>query len=138
MTSLALEHPWQKIPPLTPGAAWIASEKGALRPERALAYNRPELLLHTAAATRPGHCFSAAELAGYGKTAQRLLSLLRPFEWIDLQPLEWTCPEELLFCTGEDALFYDLVILWNLLEQAETLKLHTLESSITALAFRRC
>lgn len=131
-------HPWLRIPQLTPGGDWIASEKGPLRPERALAYNRGELLLHDAAATRPGHCFSIAELAGYGKTAHRLLALLRPFSWADLLPLEWRSPEELLFSVGEDRLFYDLVTLWELLEQAETLKLLTLEASTTALAFRRC
>lgn len=133
-----MSHPLCKIPPLTPGGDWIASEKGALRPERALAYNRPELLLHDAAATRPGHCFSAAELAGYGKTAHRLLALLRPFSWVELTPLEWRSPEELLFCAGENRLLYDLVILWDLLEQAEAIELLTLPASVTALAFRRC
>jgi hypothetical protein len=132
-----VNHPRCRIPPLRPHSDWIASEKGLLRPERALAYNLDSLLLHGPAATRPGHCFSAAELAGYSKTSKRLLALLRPFPWVDLQPLEWINPEELLFCSGENRLLYDLVQLWELLEQAETLKLHTLNTS-TYLAFRRC
>ena len=126
-----------RIPPLTSGAPWINSEKGLLRPERALAYNREQLLLHDAAATRPGHCFSAAELAGYSKSANRILDLTGRFPWVDLKPLEWISPQELLFTTADDRLFYDLVILWDLLEQIETLELHTLKAS-TYLAFRRC
>jgi hypothetical protein len=122
---------------LRPGLPAIASDKGELRPERSLAYNRPELLLHDAAATRPGHHFTAAELTGYSKTSIRLLALTTRFDWVDLQPLEWISPQLLLFTTGSDALFYDLIILWQLLEQAETLDLHTLDAS-TFLAFRRC
>lgn len=130
-------HPRCVIPSLLPHQPWIASDKGALRPERALAYNREDLLLHTAAATRPGHHFSAAELAHFSKTANRILSITGRFPWVDLQPLEWTSPQELLFTTGQDALFYDLVLLWGLLEQIETLNLLTMEAS-TFMAFRRC
>ena len=96
-----------------------------------------ELLLHGPACTRPGHHFSAAELVGYGKTTHRLLTLLRKHPWVDLQPLEWLSPEELLFHCCNDALLYDLVQLHDHLEQAETLQLHTLEAW-TFLAFRRC
>lgn len=130
-------HPRGRIPALVTGEAWIASEKGALRPERALAYNRESLLLHDAAATRPGHTFTTAELAHFSKTSARILALTGRFAWVDLQPLEWTSPQELLFTTGEDRLFFDLVMLWELLEQIEALSIHTLEAS-TYLAFRRC
>lgn len=130
-------HPRCVIPSLLPHQPWIASDKGALRPERALAYNREDLLLHTAAATRPGHCFSAAELAHFSKTANRILSITARFPWVDLQPLEWISPQELAFSTGQDTLFYDLVSLWGLLEQIESLELHTLEAS-AYLRFRRC
>lgn len=134
---MASTHPRCLIPPLAPHQPWIKSDKGDLRPERALAYNQDALLLHTAAATRPGHCFSAAELAHFSKTASRIVALTARFPWVDLQPLEWTSPQELLFTTGQDALFYDLVLLWGLLEQIETLNLHTMEAS-TFMAFRRC
>ena len=130
-------HPRGRIGELRPGLPPIFSEKGELRPERALAYNQSALLLHDVAATRIGHHFSAAELAGYGKSASRVIALTARFPWVDLQPLEWLSPEQLLFTTGSDALFYDLVVLWSLLEQAEALTLHTLELS-TFLAFRRC
>ena len=130
-------HPCCRIGVLEADAPWIDSDKGLLRPERALAYNREQLLLHGPAATRPGHRFTAAELAGYSKTAARILTITGRFPWAPLEPLEWLTPQELLFTTGEDALLYDLVILWQLLEQIETLELHTLNAS-TYLAFRRC
>lgn len=134
---MRIDHPRSRIPELRPYQDWIASDKGALRPERALAYNQDGLLLHHAAATRPGHHFTAAELAHFAKTSNRILNLTGRFAWVNFQPLEWISPQELAFTTGEDALFYDLVILWNLLEQIETLSIHTLKAS-TYLAFRRC
>lgn len=131
-------HPWARIPPLEPGLPWIPSHKGLLRPERALAYNRPELLLHGPASTRPDHSFSAAELAGFSKTANRLLTILASFPWATAQPLEWNTPEELLFTCQDDALLADLTGLWELTEQAEALDLLTLSGTHTALVFRRC
>lgn len=130
-------HPRCRIPPLTAGLPPIASDRGPLPPERALAYNQGDLLLHGPAATRPGHQFNAAELAGYGKTSSRLLRLLRTTPWTTLVPLEWISPEEILFHCGNDRLFYDLIQLREQLEQAETLQLHTLQAW-TFLAFRRC
>lgn len=134
---MSAEHPRCRIPAISLGLPPIDSDRGPLPHERALAYNQGELLLHGPAATRPGHCFSAAELAGYGKTASRVIALTTRFSWLELEPLEWLSPELLLFTTGSDSLFYDLVTLWQLLEQAEALTLHTLEAS-TYLAFRRC
>lgn len=107
-------------------------------PERALAYNHGDLLLHGAAATRPGHHFTAAELAGYSKTTLRLHALLRPHPWANLQPLEWLSPEAIAFHCGDNRLFFDLVMLTDALEQAETLLLDTLDPKHTHLLFRRC
>lgn len=132
-----MEHPRCRITPLLGVLPPIDTDKGPLPPERALAYNQGELLLHGPACTRPGHHFSAAELAGYGKTAHRLLALLRKHPWATLAPLEWLSPEEVLFRTNNDRLFFDLVHLRDHLEQVETLTLHTLEPW-TFLAFRRC
>lgn len=132
------QHPWCRIPPLTPGLPWIPSEKGLLRPERALAYNRPELMLHGPAATRSGHTFSSAELTGYAKTSNRLLDILATFAWANPAPLEWCSPEELLFTSSNDGLLHNLISLWNLTQQAETLELLTLNGTHTALVFRRC
>lgn len=123
--------------PLTGIQPLVLTDKGPLPSERALAYNQGELLLAGPAATRPQHHFSAAELTGYSKTANRLGALLRKHPWADLQPLEWLSPEELLFHCCNDALLYDLVHLSDHLEQAETLTLHTL-NGWTFLAFRRC
>lgn len=134
----AFSHPWCRIPPLTPGQPWIPSEKGLLRPERALAYNRPELLLHGPASTRPGHNFSAAELAGYSKTCLRLLAIADVLPWATIAPLEWNAPEELLFTCENDPLLADLASLWNLTQQAESFELLTLNATHTALVFRRC
>jgi len=137
MTIDPVQHPRCRITPLTGVLPPVDTDKGPLPPERALAYNQSELLLHGPACTRPGHHFSAAELVGYGKTTHRLLTLLRKHPWADLQPLEWLSPEELLFHCCNDALLYDLVQLRDQLDQAETLQLHTLEAW-TFLAFRRC
>lgn len=134
----AYDHPWCRIPPLLPGQPWIPSEKGLLRPERALAYNRPELLLHGPASTRPDHTFSAPELAGFSKTSLRLLAILDVLAWASAFPLEWPSPEELLFTSQNDALLADLASLWNLTQQAESIELLTLNGTHTALVFRRC
>lgn len=132
-----MSHPRLRIPPLVGIQPPVATDKGLVPPERALAYNQGELLLHGPAATRPGHHFTAAELTGYHKTVIRLLALLRRHPWASLQPLEWLSPEELLFHAGNDTLLYDLIQLHSQLEQAETLTLHTLEAW-TYLSFRRC
>jgi len=141
-------HPRSRIPPLLGLHPPISTDKGPMPAERALAYNHPGLLLHGPAATRPGHHFSAAELAGYSKTSLRLFALLRPFPWIQLQPLEWLSPEALVFhCSsaacgsaacgsaacgfaacGSDGLVYDLIHLEDRLEQAERLLLDTLHT----------
>jgi len=105
-------------------------------PERALAYNQGELLLHGPAATRPGHHFTATELTAYSKTTTRLLALLRPHPWTVLLPLEWLSPEAIAFCAGNNRLLYDLVLLAGQMEQAEQLQLDTLGVH-TFLTFRR-
>jgi len=130
-------HPRCRITTLIGVQPLIATDKGPVPPERALAYNQGELLLHGPAATRPGHHFSAAELAGYSKTTTRLLNLLRPHPWVALQPLEWLSPECLVFCAGNNRLLYDLILLQQQLEQAEQLLLDTLDSR-TFLIYRRC
>lgn len=134
---LASAHPRCAIPALLPGSPAIHTEKGWLRPERSLVYDQPSLLLHHAAATRPGVFLDAAMLAGFAKTSSRLLALLRSYPWAAITPLEFTAPEELLFSTTNDALLLDLIILRKQLQQIESLSLHTLNAS-TFLAFRRC
>lgn len=117
--------------------AEIQTEKGLLRPERALVYNDNRLLLHHAAADYNGTCMTNAELAGYAKTAQRVLVWLDHFPWAVLTPLAWPQPEVLLFTTGDDALAFDVTTSQDLLVQAETLKRHTLEDH-SYLRFQRC
>lgn len=134
----AYDHPWCRIPRLVPGQPWIPSEKGLLRPERALAYNRPELLLHGPASTRPDHAFTAAELAGFSKTSLRILAIVDVLAWATVFPLEWNSPEELVFTSGNDPLLADLTELWNLTQQAESIELLTLNGIHTALVFQRC
>jgi hypothetical protein len=130
-------HSRARIPALVGILPPISTDKGPMPPERALAYNHSDLLLHGPAATRPGHHFTAAELAGYSKTTLRLLALLRPHPWVILQPLEWLSPEALAFTAGNNALLYDLILLTDALEQAETLTLDTLTPD-SFLLFRRC
>jgi hypothetical protein len=134
-------HPRSRIPPLLGLHPPISTDKGPMPAERALAYNHPGLLLHGPAATRPDHHFTAAELAGYSKTSLRLFALLRPFPWIQLQPLEWLSPEALVFHAHCNALIYDLIQLEDRLEQAERLvldTLHTEQGACAFLVFYRC
>lgn len=119
------------------GANPIATEKGPLRPERALVYDDNRLLLHHAAADYSGACISTAELAGYAKTAQRVLAWIDHFPWATLTPLAWPQPEVLLLTTGDDALALDVTLAQDLLVQAETLERHTLENH-SYLRFQRC
>ena len=89
---------------------WIETEKGPMPPERCLVYDDHRLVLGDVARARPGVCITAAELAGYGKTATRLYALLRPWPWLTITPLAWRSPEQLLLHLGEHtALIYDLV-----------------------------
>ena len=130
-------HPRCRIPALVPNPAAIETENGWLRPERSLVYDNPTLLLHHAASTHPTVILTSAQLAGFSKTATRLLALLRPYPWATIAPLEWPEPELLLFSTPNDALLFDLITLKRQLQQAETLHLHTLDGSLF-LAYRRC
>lgn len=133
-----LSHPLQRIPPFT-GATWtIDTEKGPMPPERCLAYDNPRLILHGPASTRPGHLFTLQELAGYSKTTARLDTILRPWPWAVITPLDWRSPEQLLLTFGPevDPLLYDLIHLAGRLEQLETLVL-TLQPQ-SALLFTRC
>lgn len=130
-------HPAATIPALCAGAAEIPTEKGLLRPERALVYNDNRLLLHHAAADYSGSCISIAELAGYTKTAQRALAWINHFPWATITPLAWPRPELLLLTTGDDLLAELLTREQDLLVQAETLERHTLEDH-SYLRFQRC
>lgn len=133
-------HPRCRIPRLLCGLPAVPTVKGWLRPERALVYDHPQLLLHHAAATHPGAVISEAQLAGFCKTAQRLLAILQSHGWATLQPLEFPQPEQIVFSLGSnrrDALLYDLVTLRGQLQQIESLSLHTLTGA-TYLVFSRC
>lgn len=130
-------HPRCRIPALVPGGPAIQTETGWLKPERALVYDNPTLLLHHAASTHKQVILTKAQLAGFAKTANRLLALLRPYPWAIPSPLEWPEPELLLFSCCNNPLLFDLITLKRQLQQAETLHLHTLSGS-TFLAYRRC
>jgi len=125
----------ERIPLICGPQSPVPTELGLLPAERALAFNQPALLLHGPAATRPGHVFSAAELAGYGKTASRLLVLLGRFPWAGPPiPLHWESPEALLFRCRHSALVYDLAMLSPKgLPQLETIQIQR-----SALRFQRC
>lgn len=130
-------HPRCRIPALVAGAPSIQTESGWLRPERALAYDNPTLLLHHAASTHQQVILTKAQLAGFTKTANRLIALLRPYPWATPFPLDWPEPELLLFSCCNNPLLFDLITLRRQLQQAESLHLHTLSGS-TFLAYRRC
>jgi hypothetical protein len=130
-------HPRCRIPVLTAGAPSIQTESGWLRPERSLVYDNSTLLLHHAAATHPTVILTKAQLAGFSKTATRLIALLRPYPWAIPQPLDWPEPELLLFSTINNPLLFDLILLKRQLQQVEKLQLHTLSGS-SFLAYRRC
>jgi hypothetical protein len=130
-------HPRCRIPALVAHAPAIQTEAGWLRPERSLVYDQSALLLHHAAATHPAVVLSKAQLAGFTKTATRVLTLLRSHPWAELAPLEWPEPELLLFSSRNNPLLFDLITLKRQLQQVETLQLHTLSGS-TYLAYRRC
>ncbi len=134
---LSSAHPRCRIPALLANGPAIQTAKGWLRPERSLVYDQPSLLLHHAAATRPGVILDAPALAGFSKTASRLLAILRTYPWATPIPLEFTAPEELLFSTTNNPLLFDLITLRKQLQQIEALSLYTLDGS-TYLAFRRC
>lgn len=134
---LASGHPRCRIPALTCGAPSIPTDTGWLRPERSIVYDNPLLLFHHAAATHPGVVLSKPVIAGFQKTATRLIALLKPYPWANPTPLDWPEPEHILFSTVNDALLYDLIILRRQLQQAESLHLHTLDRT-TYLAFQRC
>ena len=130
-------HPRCRIPALVSGGPAVLTEKGWLRPERSLVYDQSALLLHHAASTHPGVVFTASQLAGFTKTATRLLTLMRPYPWAKITPLEFPQPEHLIFTSNNNPLLFDLIQLRRGLQQIESLSLHTLHSS-TYLAFRRC
>lgn len=122
-----MKHPLLRIPPLPLDAPPLQSERGELRPERALIYDNAMFLLHHAVGHRPTALITEAELAGYAKTAQRLISLLGPYPWARVLPLHWQTPEVLLFTSRNDGLLHDLIQLRKSLVQAERLSLHNLE-----------
>jgi hypothetical protein len=130
-------HPRCRIPVLQPLAPAVPTERGWLRPERALVYNSPHLLLHDAASTRPGRTIAAAELAGFEKTARRLLAITAPYPWATPEPLEWISPEQLAFTTSNDQQLAALCSLDDALIQAETLALEE-EQGASFLVFSRC
>jgi len=130
-------HPRCRIPILQPLAPAIPTERGWLRPERALVYNSPHLLLHDAACTRAGQTLAAAELAGFEKTARRLLAITAPYPWATPEPLEWITPEQLAFTTSHDAQLAELCALDDALVQAETLTLED-TGDHSWLLFARC
>jgi len=132
------------IPPIVGRQPPVATELGPLPAERALAFNQSELLLHGPAHCRPGHQFTSGELAGYGKTAARILLLLEAHPWAGLPlPIRWESPEVLVFqCLHMDLLF-DLLILAGSTtrkgQQAGMLQqLERIEFLGDALRFRRC
>jgi hypothetical protein len=85
------------MPPIPPGAPDVPTAKGPLRPERAILYNNPFLLLWHFDPVRSGHDLDEAVLAGLKKTAHRLNQLLRADGAIHLQPMAWPQPEVVLF-----------------------------------------
>jgi hypothetical protein len=115
----------------------VLTERGWLRPERSLVYNASALLLHDAACSRRGRTISAAELAGFEKTARRLLAITNPYCWARPDPLEWLSPEVLAFTTADDHQLHALCQFDGALVQAETLELHHTAGE-SWLLFSRC
>lgn len=124
------------LPEIPLDAPAILTERGALRPERSIVYNKPVLLLWHYTSTRSGiEPISEAELAGLEKTARRIISLLRQVQdSSSFTPIAWPTPELLRFSTSNpDA---DFAAISRRLQQAETLDRNTLRPSV--LEFRRC
>lgn len=131
-------HPRCRIPPITTAGILVPTERGPLPAERCLTYDRPELLLHTAAATRPRHTFTLAELAGYDKTASRLLAILDAIAATpSLTPLEWLSPAYLVFSTAANRITYDLISGGRLLQQLERILIAPDDHPYSHLIFRR-
>ena len=136
-------HPLQRIPDLLPDAPAVLTAQGALMPHRSIVYDSPLLLLHHAThgksekAPDGSLCFDQPFLAGIGKTANRLVQILRPLQNHGFLPLQWPTPERLVFTTDDDVAFTEYVYSRNILEQAETLRL-CWHDEISFLIFRRC
>lgn len=129
-------HPRCRIPALVSGAPSISTDRGWLRPERSLVYNEPALLLHHAAATRPGRHLDDAALAAFARTATRLLAIVNRHLWAGVTPLEFTATDQLVFSCCNNALLLDLVLLKRQLSASEQLNLDTLDGS-TFLIYSR-
>ncbi len=94
------DHPCCRIPALALDAPVVLTSAGGLRPERAVLYNRPFLLLHHFAACQSEQSLplSEATMAGLGKTATRLWALLTRLEATEeFIPLYWQEPEGIGF-----------------------------------------
>lgn len=118
-------------------ASAVLTERGWLRPERAICYSNPTLLFHDVFCSRPGDLLSLAELAGYEKTGRRLLAIASSQRWSTIEPLEWLNPETLAFSTGEDIRFHRAINGGGALEQAETLE-RAAAGADHYLIFQRC
>ena len=132
------DHPACRIPALPLDAPAVLTEDGALRPERAVIYNKPFLLLHhyVGAHDGSGRPIGKAELAGLRKTAHRLdLLLRRAVDSDSFRPLHWDVPEHIIFTTSHPA--QDAEAFRRRLVQAEELLLVTLRGT-QVLEFWRC
>lgn len=126
------------MPPIPANAPAVLTAKGPLRPERAILYDKPFLLLWHFDPVRSGHQLDEAQLAGLRKTAQRLDQLLRPFGSSRLLPIAWPQPEVVLFrlAPSDDTSARDIFT-------AITRKLVQNESAwfvepLDAIEYRRC
>lgn len=131
-------HPACRIPALPLQPPMVPTENGELRPERAILYDRPFLVIHhyLGAHDSSGRPITRAELAGLAKTAKRLEALVRRItDPESFTPLHWPEPEHIIFSTS--ALHADCALLQPRLVQAEELCLSTL-SGIEVLEFWRC
>jgi hypothetical protein len=135
-----VSHPCCRIPPLPLDAPVVLTALGSFRPERAIVYNRPFLLLHHYASGQPKGDFplSEAVMAGLHKTASRLWVLLTKLDAVDcFTPLWWEQPEGIGFhLDGRDPAAAAAKGSSHL-QQAERLETRTLAGE-TVLEFWRC
>lgn len=131
-------HPRCRIPWLLPDSPGVSTDKGIVKPERCILYDEPLGLFHQIGSAFPGHHFELDELTGCRKTLRRLAALLRPHPWTRAVILDWESPEALLLRTRNDALLLDLILLRDLLQQAETMELLREPTGETCLRFQRC
>lgn len=122
------------MPSIPADAPAVLTAKGPWRPERAILYNNPFLLLWHFDPVRSGHQLDEAQLAGLKKTAQRLNQLLRPHGTTTFRPIAWPQPEVVLFrhTPGITDLFSALA---KRLIQNESI---WLVEPLDAIEYRRC